>query len=265
MRAEKRLQKRRERDAYWETLPEPERAAAFTKRKADMRAQRATVDAKRAQTRDIILRGGRYHVCVDLGWNSEMSEKELKSLTRQLAYCYSAMRKAVERGQVPMKVSVTGLDDVVKGMLDVTSQNWASWPITMTDMRLERFHERDRLVYLSHDSENVLEELNETDVYVIGGIVDRGRLKRATIDKASRLNIRTARLNLDCNLSLEHGTKVLTVNHCVEILVHRANGMGWKEAYLKVLPERKGVVSQKKEGEKEKEKEEVQIVEVTAG
>merc|ERR1711935_1018033 len=53
------------------------------------------------------------------------------------------------------------------------------------------------IVYLTSDSEKTLELLEDNTVYVIGGIVDRNRLKRATIDRAEQeLNVETAKLPL---------------------------------------------------------------------
>ena len=48
---------------------------------------------------------------------------------------------------------------------------------TFDDDRYTDVFERRRIVYLSAESDNVLSELSPADVYVIGGIVDRNRLK----------------------------------------------------------------------------------------
>lgn len=243
LKAKQLLKKRNERTEVLRKLPEEERMRLEVERSRIMLENRAEDRAKRTQLLEALTNGTRYHVCIDLGWNDVMTEKELKSLARQLAYCYSALRKAFERGQTPLKVSFTGLDNIIKPMMTVVSSNWETWPLPMSEEPLEKVYDKSRLVYLTHDSENLLEALDPQDIYVIGGIVDRGRLKCATFNKAKSLGIRTARLNLDTNISLEHGTKVLTVNHCVDILVHAANGMSWKESYLTVLPVRKGITS----------------------
>jgi tRNA (guanine9-N1)-methyltransferase len=50
-------------------------------------------------------------------------------------------------------------------------------------------------------------------VYIIGGIVDRNRLKGATYNRAIADGIATAKLPLDDYLQMGSATRVLTVNH----------------------------------------------------
>ncbi|KAL3801631.1 hypothetical protein HJC23_013136 [Cyclotella cryptica] len=99
------------------------------------------------------------------------------------------------------------------------------------------------LVYLTGDSPNILTTLDNDTTYVIGGIVDRNRLKRAAIDRAESLNISTARLPLDEHLDFKGSTRILTCNHVFEILLkYRENGYkDWRAAILSVLPGRKEV------------------------
>jgi tRNA (guanine9-N1)-methyltransferase len=96
-------------------------------------------------------------------------------------------------------------------------------------------------VYLTSDSEHTLQRLEDDKIYVIGGIVDRNRLKRAAISKAESAGIATAKLPITDYLQLVT-TKVLTCNHVFEILLkYRENGNDWKKAMLDVLPNRKDV------------------------
>lgn len=239
--ARTKLRKRAEREESMKALPPEERDRIQRERVEAMRAGRAEEREKRAQIRQLLENRTRFAVCIDLGWNDHMFDKERKSLARQLAYSYSALRKCAEDGMTPLAMSITGVDDVMKPVMTYVAQGWDSWPVAMTDKELADFHNPEKLVYLTHDADEVLHSLDPDAVYVIGGIVDRNRLRCATIDKARKNGIKAARLNLDANISLQHGTPVLTVNHCVEILIYAANGMSWKDAYLKVLPVRKGV------------------------
>jgi len=72
--------------------------------------------------------------------------------------------------------------------------------------------EKDKLVYLTSDSPNVLEAVTPDKYYIIGAIVDRNRLKGATYNQALEQGIATARLPIDEYLQMST-RKVLTINH----------------------------------------------------
>lgn len=106
-----------------------------------------------------------------------------------------------------------------------------------------------QLVYLTGDSENTISTLDNNTTYIIGGIVDRNRLKRAAIERAeaigsnSTLPIKTARLPLNEHFDFKGSTRVLTCNHVFEILLkYRENGYkDWGGAVISVLPDRKDI------------------------
>ena len=111
---------------------------------------------------------------------------------------------------------------------------------------------------MTADSDNVIEELDASKNYIIGGIVDRNRLKNFAIDRAKTLNVQHGRLPINEHLEMT-ATKVLTVNHVFEILCRRRD-VGWGDALLNTLPERKkavgvdGVDGVEEEFEKEEKK-----------
>lgn len=120
---------------------------------------------------------------------------------------------------------------------------------------LPKLRPNHQLVYLTGDSEETLSTLDNNTTYIIGGIVDRNRLKRAAIDRAeaigssSTLPIKTARLPLNEHLDFKASTRVLTCNHVFEILLKfRENGyQDWGKAVLSVLPDRKDIHQKEKE------------------
>lgn len=78
--------------------------------------------------------------------------------------------------------------------------------------------EKDKLVYLTADSEETIDELNPDDIYIIGGIVDRNRYVNLTFDKAKEQGIRHGRLPITEHVKLTTSA-VLTVNQIFEIFV----------------------------------------------
>lgn len=97
---------------------------------------------------------------------------------------------------------------------------------------------KKQLVYLTADSENILEDLSPNEAYIIGGIVDRNRLKGITHEKAMNQGIRTAKLPIRELIAL-NSSPVLTVNHVFEILLNFQELKDWKLAFEKVIPKRK--------------------------
>jgi len=180
-----------------------------------------------------------FRVCIDCGFNDQMTQKELNSLALQIRYCYSCNRKS----ENPVYFSVASLSGTVfENMKKVEGfpEQWLTRAFACTEKPLLEMHsDKSKLVYLTSDSENTLEHLEDDKIYVIGGIVDRNRLKRAAINKAEELGIATAKLPVADHLELVT-TKVLTCNHVFEILLkYRENGNDWKKAMLDVLPNRK--------------------------
>jgi tRNA (guanine9-N1)-methyltransferase len=166
-----------------------------------------------------------------------MTQKELNSLALQIRYSYSCNRKADN----PVHFSVVGLNGtILESMKKVEGfpEKWRAF--TWSEKQLLDVHpDKRKLVYLTSDSENTLDHLENDKIYVIGGIVDRNRLKRAAIDHAEQQGISTAKLPITDHLQLVT-TKVLTCNHVFEILLkYRQNGTDWKKAMLDVLPNRK--------------------------
>jgi tRNA (guanine9-N1)-methyltransferase len=168
-----------------------------------------------------------------------MTDKELGSLANQIRYCYAANR----RTDNPVYLSISSLEGKVRELLDKVNgfpEQWEGRAFRCSDKSLVEMHpDKDKLVYLTSDSEHTLEHLDDSKIYVIGGIVDRNRLKRAAISRAESLGVANARLPIAEYLNLVT-TKVLTTNHVFEILVkYRQLGNKWKEAMLEVLPNRK--------------------------
>ena len=98
--------------------------------------------------------------------------------------------------------------------------------------------EKSRLVYLTADSPNIINELDEKDAYIIGGIVDRNRYINLTLDRANEQGVRHGKLPIGDYMKLQSST-VLTVNHVFDIMATQFNTGDWSTTLNKVIPERK--------------------------
>lgn len=169
-----------------------------------------------------------------------MVYKEINSLSVQIRHCYGFNKKSKN----PVYFSVSSLSGETEKLLRNVCgfpDNWLGRGFDCTDKDLVELHDPSKLVYLTSDSDNIIEHLEDDKVYVIGGIVDRNRLKGVAFDRAKALGLQTAKLPITKHLDLE-ATKVLTCNHVFEILLkYKENNKDWKQAMLDVLPQRKDV------------------------
>lgn len=118
---------------------------------------------------------GNIGVVLDCSFSSYMNEKEISSMRQQIVRCYSANVRAEKES---MKMALTSLDDPLKQQLDAKAPSWENWKNfdASTESYLDKFDKQD-LIYLSADSDNVAHELEEGKTYIIGGIVDKNRFK----------------------------------------------------------------------------------------
>ena len=117
----------------------------------------------------------------------------------QVMYSYAANGKAA----VPTSLSLTGCSGEILGHLNKVS-GFSNWLIHKHEVSyLEAFQERKQdLVYLTADSECLIDQLEESKIYIIGGLVDRNRWKGLTLEKAKSQGIATAKLPISEHMKL---------------------------------------------------------------
>jgi tRNA (guanine9-N1)-methyltransferase len=97
------------------------------------------------------------------------------------------------------------------------------------------------VIYLSSDSPYTLQRLEANTTYVIGGLVDKNREKGLCHRRATEKGIRTARLPIG-DFMVMQSRQVLATNHVVEIMLKWLECEDWGEAFVSVIPKRKGGV-----------------------
>jgi len=180
----------------------------------------------------------KHQIFLDCSFEKEMTKSEIKSLASQIRYCYAINKKAKH----PVKTTACSIGGKTLDILNNVSglDQWPNREFHITDKDLlETTADKSKLVYLTSDSDNTLADLEDDKIYIIGGIVDRNRLKRVAVNKADTLGIQTAKLPISDYLNML-STNVLTVNCVYDILLKwRENNGDWKKALLDVLPKKK--------------------------
>jgi len=211
-------------------------------------------------------------VVIDCLWEEHHSERALKSLSQQIYFSYGLNKRSPN----PVALYLTGVGPLLRKQL--YKQGMTQWlgptDYSMDYMELPQFQRsainpaespvvdicitgvgkeelnssyrhaltvnKKQLVYLSSDAEETIDALDPNCAYVIGGIVDRNRLKGITHKKATDQQLRTVKLPIRDHLASKlTTTHVLTVNHCVELLLERQTLGEWPAAVDKVIPLRK--------------------------
>lgn len=218
----------------------------------DLEAERRLVEQRTAdgsgkrrriqhfQTERLAHAQSSFQLCVDCAFEEHMTDREVCSLAKQLRYCYSTNRASHK----PSILTLTGLNGKTLSLLQNVSgyEEWTTYAFVPTQQPFEQ-HFAGRLsdvVYLTSDAPTTLTQLDDSKIYVIGGIVDRNRIKGATLKRAKALGVATARLPLDQHLKAMESTRVLLVNHVFEILLKCKERDGdWRKALEAVIPLRK--------------------------
>lgn len=179
-------------------------------------------------------------VCIDCGFEDKMIEREIKSMSQQISFCYG--RNLAE--EVPLYLGLCEVAQDSKILKELQKRSgFNNWKLAISDMNVSKmFYDSKKIVYLSADSDTVLDRLESGVCYVIGGIVDRNRYKGLCNDKAKEFGFETARFPLLENVTLTSSC-VLATNHCFDIIHELKNGKSWKEALEGVIPARKRVDS----------------------
>ncbi|KAG8815403.1 tRNA (guanine(9)-N(1))-methyltransferase [Serendipita sp. 411] len=218
-------------------------------------------------------------VVIDLGFDDKMTEREIISMVAQNAYCYSLNRKSNTpfsallftslNGRTKGRLDLLGTYQHWKGVewweegyeqlwqvvneehtTSTTDENACTsaqgefesptytCPVTKIVKPRTTSH-KEKVVYLTADSNTELLELDPEETYVIGGIVDKNRYKALCENKARSQGIRTARLPIGVYLKELPTRKVLTVNQVFDILLKWVEFRDWRRALYAVIPQRK--------------------------
>ena len=198
------------------------------------------------QEKDVWENGSTYpehwimpRVCIDMSFLPLMDSFAHSSVRNQLASVYNLNLEATN----PFKIYLSSSPDSAPLFEDLMSKQdgmkrWVGFsvhPTTEVDDLLPK--PGLPIVYLSPDAEDVLEDVDDGHLYVIGGLCDRDRKRNITKDKCDSLGIKSCRLPIDEYVSLD-GSKILTINAVFAILCTYFETKNWTTALTQNLPKR---------------------------
>ncbi|CAL1270826.1 unnamed protein product [Larinioides sclopetarius] len=174
-------------------------------------------------------------ICFDLSLADVMTDPEFSKAFKQLHRCYSINRRA----PAPLQLYITGYSDSTKQKMSKMSGCF-NWDVNFSSSRHTDVFEKEEIVYLTSDSPNVIDDLDNDKVYIIGALVDHNRLKNICYDKAMEDGVGHARLPLDMYFNFKT-RKVLTIDQVYLIFLRFTQSKSWIDAVMETVPKRKGV------------------------
>ncbi|VVD03588.1 unnamed protein product [Leptidea sinapis] len=104
-------------------------------------------------------------VVLDLSFEHLMIEKDRYKVIKQLLRCYSINRRSVS----PLQFYVTSFGE--KSKIDISRHNgYENWDIQFHEVSYLDIFPKDKLIYLTSESENIIENFEEGAYYIIGGL-----------------------------------------------------------------------------------------------
>ncbi|KAJ1280798.1 hypothetical protein BS78_04G260500 [Paspalum vaginatum] len=231
--------RRREWEEVLAAAPSDEARAEMVEARRETRRERVGRRAEERGARAERLRraaeGAGQKVVLDLEFADLMRPNEIHSLTQQIMYCYAVNGRSAN----PAHLWLTGCSGEMATHLQ-RIPGYDKWTIEKAAKPyLEAFEDRkENLVYLTADAEAVLDDLDMSKIYIIGGLVDRNRWKGITLKKAAEQGIQSAKLPIGNYLKMS-SSQVLTVNQVFEIMLKFVETKDWKTAFFHVIPQRK--------------------------
>lgn len=239
----KRQLKRQQKSAKWEEvkklkrLKEREKYKQKRKEALEKGLPARTGPSRKALKLNKIEKSANFlKVAIDLDFDELMTDKDISKCVKQCLRIYTINR----RSDQPCKLFFTGIKNNGK-IHECFKKNdgYENWDLQWNYKPHGEVFEKQEVVYLTAESENVLDKLEENKTYIIGGIVDHNHHKGLCFERAQKAELQTARLPLSENVDMK-SRSVLSTYHVFEILLKVSQGKQWSEAILDTIPVRKG-------------------------
>ncbi|XP_068090129.1 tRNA methyltransferase 10 homolog B [Hyperolius riggenbachi] len=213
----------------------------------DVKQQPHSKKFLKALTKDRLLEAKESgpRLCIDLSMTEHMSKKETSRLAAQIRRLYGSNKKAAK----PFWLYLTGFvehsllyDECVR-----MNDGFLHYLIELTEDSFLDLFPVGTIVYLTPDSENVLEDIDLSKVYILGGLVDESVQKKVTYQRARENGLQTARLPIQEYMVKKDNVKnfhseILAINQVFDILCTYCETQSWPKALKAGVSPGKGFV-----------------------
>ncbi|KAK9880121.1 hypothetical protein WA026_008636 [Henosepilachna vigintioctopunctata] len=171
-------------------------------------------------------------ICIDLSFDELMIDKDMAKTIKQILRVYTENRRAT----APLQLYLTNFNGRSKSEM-CKHHGYENWDINFHCEDYMKIFPKEKLVYLTSESDNVINDLNADKIYIIGGLVDHNFHKGLCYKKAVEQGISHGQLPIGQYFTMKH-RKVFTINQVFEILLRVSEGKSFKEAFEMTLPKR---------------------------
>lgn len=229
--------KKYKRMLQWQSVKKLKRAKEKLRtknRKYEAKMQNIDIGPSRKQLKSAKMANSpcKIGVVIDLSFDELMINKDMGKVIKQILRVYTENRRAT----APMQLHLTSF--VGRCKEEMSKHNgYENWDMHFHATSYLDVFPKEKLVYLSSESDNVINELEQDKIYIIGGLVDHNSHKGVCHQKAISEGIAHGQLPISEYFHFV-SRKVFTINQVFEILLRVSEGKAFKEAFEMVLPKR---------------------------
>jgi len=206
---------------------------------------------ERAAHMETAFREGKPIIVINCGFGETMNHIEHTSLAKQIQLCYGYLKTS----SIPFQMHLTSLSDDNRVRSRLDNFGYLNWKMHL--------HEKPywevfpKVIVLTPDAEDELDDVDPNATYVLGGLVDKTVSKNQTLIEALGKQAVVQCLKLPLG---SHGpagcARVLNIDTVVRLLLRRCENVPWAEALEEILPQRHQMPGIKKEKDATVKKEE---------
>jgi len=186
---------------------------------------------------------GTFRVCIDLQFEEFMNTKEMNHLANQLKRVYSSNKASSSPADLHF-VCLNKSGETYRLCCE-KNEGFEHYVVNMDQKAVTEVFDPSEIIYLTPDSENVIDVLEASKVYVIGGLVDDSVKKNTSKVFSEQSNLQTGRLPIEEYMTRgETGTykQILTINQVFDILLQYHESGSWVSALHRNIPPKTGFV-----------------------